>query len=90
MKLFRAVLDGNDFESYEKTYKDLADSSLTTQKYKNCLKYFEELFDTSQCCARYFRKDQLVRGSNTNNYVEAQFLVVKDTIPRRQHQYNIN
>ena len=49
MKLFRAVLYANDFESYEKVYKDLADSLSTTQKYNNCLKYFEELFDISQC-----------------------------------------
>ena len=41
MKLFRALLYVNDFESYEKTYKDLADLSSTTQKYKNCLKYLE-------------------------------------------------
>ena len=48
-KLFRAVLYANDFELYEKAYKNLADSSSTTRKYKNCLKYFKELFDISQC-----------------------------------------
>ena len=90
MKLFRAALYANDFESYEKAHKDLADSSSTTQICKNCLKYFEELFSISQCWARCFRKDQLVRGSNTNNYVEPQFLVVKDTILRRQRQCIIN
>lgn len=31
-----------------------------------------------------------MKGSNTNNYVEAQFLVVRDIILRRQRQYNIN
>ena len=57
MKLSRAVLHANDFESYQKAYKDLEDSSSTTQKYKNCLKYFEEPFDLSQCRARCFQKD---------------------------------
>ena len=37
-KIFRAVLYANDFESHEKAYKDLADSSSKTQKYNNFLK----------------------------------------------------
>ena len=77
-------------KAYEKAHKDLADSSSTTQNYKNYLKYFEELFSISQCWTKWFQKDQLVRGSNTNNYVEAQFLVVKDTILSRQRQCIIN
>ena len=32
----------------------------------------------------------MTRGSNTNNYVEAQFAVVKDGILPRQRQFNIN
>ena len=80
----------NDFESYEIAYKDFADSSSPTQKYKNCLIYFEELFDIIQCWVRCFWIDQLLRGSNTNNFVEAQFLAVNDTILRRQRQCNNN
>ena len=80
MKPFRAVLYTNDV-LYEKANKDLANSSLATQK---CLKYLEELFDISHCWARCFRNNQLVRPLNPKNYVEAQLLVVKDTIRRRQ------
>ena len=40
--------------------------------------------------AKCFRSDILIRGANTNNHVEAQFLVIKDNIIRRQRQYNIN
>ena len=80
----------SDFESYEIAYKDFADSSSPTQKYKNCLIYFEELFDIIQCWVRCFWIDQLLRGSNTNNFVEAQFLAVNDTILRRQRQCNNN
>ena len=32
----------------------------------------------------------MLRGSNTNNYVEAQFLVTKDSIFYRQHQFNVH
>ena len=73
MKLFNKLVYANGFESYGKSYHDLINSS-STQKYKNCLKYFEELCELSSSWALCFRKDQLLRGSNTNNYVEAQFL----------------
>ena len=32
--------------------------------------------------AKFYRRDLVIRGSDTNNYVEAQFLVLKDTILR--------
>ena len=32
--------------------------------------------------AKCYRRDLVIRGSDTNNYVEAQFLVLKDTILR--------
>ena len=33
-------------------------------------------------CAKCYRGDLVIRGSDTNNYVEAQFLVLKNTILR--------
>ena len=32
----------------------------------------------------------MTRGTNTNNYVEAQFLAIKDTILQRNRQFNVN
>ena len=32
--------------------------------------------------AKCYRRDLVIRGSDTNNYVEAQFFVLKDTILR--------
>ena len=89
MKLFRNVFYAKDLEAHESAYKDLTDSPIT-QRYKNCLKYFEELIDIRDNWAKCFRKEQLLRGLHTNNFVEAQFLVVKDTILKRQRQYIIN
>lgn len=54
------------------------------------MQYFEELCETSKLWAKYFRTEKLIRRSNTNNYVEAQFLVVKNTSSIRQRQYNID
>ena len=39
---------------------------------------------------KYFRTEKVIRGSNADNYVEAQFLAVKNTTLRRQRQYKIN
>ena len=44
------------------------------------MQYFEELYGISESWAKFFRTEKLIRGSNTNNYVEVQCLVVKDTI----------
>ena len=44
------------------------------------MQYFEELYGISESWAKFFRTEKLIRGSYTNNYVEAQCLVVKDPI----------
>jgi hypothetical protein len=36
-----------------------------------------------------FRSDLLTRGNRTNNFVEAQFLVLKDVILKRVKEYNV-
>ena len=36
-----------------------------------------------------FRSDLITRGNRTNNFVEAQFLVLKDVILRRVKEYNV-
>ena len=89
MKLFRNLVYAHDVEGYEKASENLFDSS-KIQKYKNCVQYFEELCEISESWAKCFPTEKLIRGSNTNSYVEAQFLVVKDSILGRQRQYNIN
>ena len=46
------------------------------------------MFLSKQEWAVCYRNNSLLRGSNTNNYVEAQFLVIKGSILRRQ--FNVN
>ena len=45
------------------------------KKYRYALIYFSDLFLSKQEWAVCYRNNSLLRGSNTNNYVEAQFLV---------------
>ena len=61
-----------------------------TSKYDLYVKYFDDLCNISERWARCFRNDELTRGSNTNNYVEAQLMVIKDSLLKRQRQFNIN
>ena len=82
MKLFRNLAYAPTLEGYKIALEDLF-NSLKTQKYKNCVKYFEELYETSKGPAKCFRSELLIKGANTNNHVEARFLMAKDTILRR-------
>ena len=59
-------------------------------KYLNAGGYFQDLVELKENWATCFRTDLMTTGTNTNNYVEAQFLVIKDTILKRQRQYNVN
>ena len=88
MKLFRNLVYAHDAEGYQGAYKSFNSSKI--EKYKHYVQFFEELYEISESWVKCFRTKKLIRGLNTNNYIEAQFLVVKDTILRRQRQYNIN
>ena len=89
MKLFRKLVYAKDIEDYVSAYTVLFNSNITN-KYNLCVKYFEDLRNISERWARCFRNDELIRGSNTNIYVEAQFLVIKDSLLKRQRQFNIS
>ena len=89
LKLFQKLVYAKDIEDYVSTYTVLFESNITN-KYNLCVKYFEDLCNINKRCARCFRNDDLIRESNTNNYVEAQFLAIKDSLLKRQRQFNIN
>ena len=68
MKLFRNLVYAHNVEVCERAYESLSNSS-KTQKYKNYVQYFEELYEISESWAKCFRTEKLIRRSNTNNYV---------------------
>ena len=53
------------------------------------MRYFSELYVDREAFALCFRSSLLVRGNQTNNFVESQFLVLKDIILRRTKEYNV-
>ena len=60
------------------------------KKYRYALIYFSDLFLSKQEWAVCYRNNSWLRGPNTNNFVEAQFLVIKYSILLHQRQFNVN
>ena len=89
MKLFRKLVHADTVTSFEVAAQEMMEAEVLT-KYLNAGVYFQDLVELKENWATCFRTDLMTRGTNTNNYVEAQFLVIKDTILKRQRQYNVN
>ena len=58
-------------------------------RYANLIHYLETLYDGKEAFALCFCAELPVRGNHTNNFAEAQLLVLKDTILRRVKEYNV-
>ena len=88
LKLVKAIVyASNEDDVSEKTEQLLEDSLL--EIYPNANEYLNNVLYISGSWALAYRSDILVRGNNTNNYVEAQFLVIKDEILNRVKEYNV-
>ena len=57
--------------------------------YNNFLNYVSKVYEDREGWALCFRKELPLRGNNTNNFCEAQFLVIKDDILNRQKEVNV-
>ena len=58
-------------------------------KYPNFCKYITDVYEERESWALCYRANLPLRGNNTNNYCEAQFLVMKDEILNRQKEVNV-
>ena len=67
---------------------DMSEHSLF-EKYPNAKKYLQDVLGLKESWALAYRNSLPIRGNNTNNYVEAQFLIIKDEILNRVKEYNI-
>ena len=64
-------------------------SSELCDKYPQLHSYFEtHVMPNEEAWASAYRRNLPVRGNNTQNYVEAQFRVLKDEIVHRVRCYN--
>ena len=88
LKLVKAIVYASNEEDLLETTDELLQDSLL-EIYPNANEYFNNVLDISGSWALAYRNDLLVRGNNTNNYVEAQFLVIKDEILNRVREYNV-
>ena len=75
-------------ENFDDCYEDLL-SDYVCSKYPNLLQYYRDLYKMKKDFALCFRYSLLVRGNQTNNFVESQFLVLKDVLLRRVKEYNV-
>ena len=58
--------------------------------YDNAQRYIECVFQCRKVWSKFFRTVLPIRGNDTNNYVECNFLVLKDFILQRMKEYNVN
>ena len=89
MKKFCQILYCETEVELQKMCYQFLNSNLI-KKYGNALIYFSNLFLSKQEWEVCYRNNSLLRGSNANNYVKAQFLVIKDSILHHQRQFNVN
>ena len=87
-----ASLNRHSIQSPGKFFEDFYSELLNDGRcnhYANLIHYLETLYDGKEAFALCFRAELPVRGNHTNNFAEAQFLVLKDTILRRVKEYNV-
>ena len=61
----------------------------TASTYPGFVKYVTDVFKEREAWAMCYRVELPLRGNNTNNLCETQFLVIKDTILNRQKEVNV-
>ena len=86
--LFKKALYAESEENFDDCYEDLLSDDVCS-KYPNLLQYYRDLYEMKKDFALCFRYSLLVRRNQTNNFVESQFLVLKDVLLRRVKEYNV-
>ena len=87
--MFKKVVYADSFDEMEEWYEELISSNIIS-KYPNLVTYFVHLNDYREDWTLCSRKHLRIRGNNTNNLVEAQFLVLKDEVLNRTKEINVN
>ena len=86
MSLFKKAVLADTEDQFEQHYNDLYEE---LEPYENASLYFQELYSDKRAFAHCYRSHLLIRGNHTNNFVESQFLVLKDIILKRTKEYNV-
>ncbi|XP_032226009.1 uncharacterized protein LOC116609235 [Nematostella vectensis] len=88
LSLFKKSLYAETEELFEDCFSELLNDD-KCKCYPNLVDYLGTLYIEKEAFALCFRTELRVRGNHTNNFAEAQFLVLKDTILRRVKEYNV-
>lgn len=85
---FKKILYAESQEALEQQYDSLICSDIAS-KYPNLCKYLDAVYEDCESWALCYRVSLPMRGNNTNNFCEAQFLVIKDEVLHRQKEINV-
>lgn len=85
---FKRILYAECEDDLEEHYDNLVSDEVMI-KYPNFAKYVADVYEDRTSWALCYRVNLPLRGNNTNNYCEAQFLVIKDEILNRQKEVNV-
>jgi hypothetical protein len=85
---FKHALYAEDEEEFQAEYDNLLQDEVAL-KYPNFVTYATAVYEDCESWALCYRVDLPLRGNNTNNFCEAQFLVIKDEILNRQKEVNV-
>ena len=85
---FKKILYAENEDDVQNYFDDLI-SCDTASEYPNFQKYVTDVFEDCEAWALCYRVNLPLRGNNTNNLCEAQFLVIKDEILNRQKEVNV-
>jgi len=86
--LFKALVQAPDEDTLEERYNSFVTSAIYGS-YPKFRKYLGMVWETRRDWAQCFRQNLPVRGSNTTNYVEIVFRVLKDNIFERTQAFNL-
>ena len=86
--LFKALVYAANEQVLNERYGVLH-SSKTAVKYGKYTKYVEEMWKNKDQWVLCYRKGLAIRGSNTTNYLEIVFWIVKDNILDRTQTFNV-
>ena len=89
LSIFKSLIYVKTSDELETKYNDIIESELLQHKYPNFAAYLDGVYEYRESWGLSFREAYLMRGNNTNNNAEAQFLVMKDFILNRIKEYNI-
>ena len=81
MLKFKRVVYAEQEDETDEAFSELIES--INIQYPNLCHYLKNLFEMKETWCLSYRKHLIIRGNNTNNYVESQFLVLKDNVLNR-------